>query len=163
MTSTLTVRLAAPPDIPAIQQLAHAVYTTGIADEVGRQRRLERLYNPASLSHSIANEATALYLAHTDHEVVGLTHFGSPLLEECANRKEIHRLLVHPAYTRRGTGGQLLQAMVAHHQHQPLVRQFFVYVPAADEARAAFYRRYGFQRLSSQDRDEDRYYYFNVL
>jgi ribosomal protein S18 acetylase RimI-like enzyme len=131
-------------------------------DDNQRRRFLERVYSERSLQRSIENEATVFYVAHDGEQVVGLAHMGSPLTEECTDRKEIHRLLVHPDFVRQGIGQMFIEAMVAHYKSDLRVRQFFVYVPPTDEARAAFYRKLGYQRLSTQDRDGERYFYYNV-
>ena len=156
------VKSATSSDVAAIQRFAQHVYTCQINDENQRRRFLERVYSERSIQRSVDNEATAFYVAHKGDDVIGLAHFGSPLTEECTDRKEIHRLLVHPDYTRQGIGEHFLAAMVAHYKSDLRVRQFFVYVPQVEESRAAFYRKHGYQRLSTQDRDGERYFYFNL-
>lgn len=154
----MNVTVATPQDINAIQAFAQIVFSHHIADERKRTRLLERVYSPVSLQRSISNTSANLVVARDGCAVVGLMHFGSPLLEECEDRKEVHRLLVHPTFTRRGVGGQLLAAMHTVYKLEDVVQQFFVCVPASDAILTAFYRKYGFWHDQTRDKDSDHYY-----
>jgi N-acetylglutamate synthase-like GNAT family acetyltransferase len=157
VTDALQVRPATPSDIAPIQALADVIYSAQFGDEAQKKRFLERMYSEKSLQRSIANQGTGYYVAIADETLVGLTHFGSPLMDECTDRKEVHRLFVHPRYIRRGIGGQLLVAMTQHYKNDPDVRKFFVYIQN-DSVREAFFGKYGFVHLPEQDKDTERYF-----
>jgi N-acetylglutamate synthase-like GNAT family acetyltransferase len=155
--TTVQVRFATFGDIEPIQAFADVIYSAQFSDEAQKKRFLERMYSEKSLQRSIANQGTGYYVAYADDTLVGLTHFGSPLMDECTDRKEVHRLFVHPHYTRRSIGGQLLGAMTQHYKNDPDVQKFFVYIQN-DSVREAFFGKYGFIHHPDQDKDDERYF-----
>lgn len=154
----LKITPATSADVEDIRLFAQAVYDTLMPDARQRQRFLERVYAPASLLRTVENSGLALVVARLDAQVVGLAQAGSPLLEECTDRKELHRLLVLPAHMRQGIGSQMLQHLIAHYKTDAHVRQFFAYVPQADIARQQFLRRNGFQHNPAEDREGETYF-----
>jgi hypothetical protein len=62
---------------------------------------LARVYSEESLKRILLNKGVTLLVAEVDGTIAGLCQFGSPLLDDCEDRKEIHRLLIHPDYCRQ--------------------------------------------------------------
>jgi ribosomal protein S18 acetylase RimI-like enzyme len=157
-TLTIAIQTAQYADIPAIRTFAEEVYVSQYPDERQRRRFLDRVYSESSLKRSIDNSGAHLVIAKDAERVVGVIHYGSPLLEECEERKEVHRLLVHADYTLTEVGSALLQAMTDHYQNDETVEKFFVFVPSSDEARQAFYRTHQFEHYEPLDKDSELYY-----
>jgi GNAT superfamily N-acetyltransferase len=154
----LTIVPAKPTDVEDISLFAQAAYDAIMPDARQRERFLERVYAPASLLRTIHNSGLALVVARLNTRLVGLAQAGSPLLEECTDGKELHRLLVLPAHIRHGIGSQMLERLITHYKTDQRVRQFFAYVPQADAARQQFMRKNGFQHHPAEDRDGEAYF-----
>lgn len=152
-------------DISAIQALAQAAYQQTLShthDEAAIERFLKRVYSADSLHRTLGSSALFIKTAYRDNQLVGFIQAGSPLLDECLDRKEIHRLLVHPHVQRCGIGGQLLQAILADLRQQPHVTRCSCYVPVADVPRQAFFSKKGFIHLAHEDKDTDQYWERNL-
>jgi ribosomal protein S18 acetylase RimI-like enzyme len=120
-------------------------------------RMLERLYSHASLQRSIENEGTTLFVAEQDAKIVGLCQFGSPLIDECEDRKEIHRLIVHPQYQRQGIGTQFIDAIEDELDEDVDIARISVYVNPSDRARIRFYTTLEFHHEMTEDKDDEWY------
>jgi ribosomal protein S18 acetylase RimI-like enzyme len=151
------IATAVNTDIAGIQILAERVYRQEhtATDEAHIQRYLQRVFAPESLARAIGSASAFLLVAHEGTTVVGMCHYGSPLLEDCQERKEIYRLYVLPEYQRQGIGGQLLKHSLKQLRQMGGITEFVVYVPASETARIAFYQKYGFQHVADRDHEGD--------
>jgi len=153
-----TIRAALENDIAAIQALASVVLRqTATADSVAVDRMLARVYAQDSLRRSIVAGGTTLLVAEHDDALVGLCQFGSPLIDECEDRKEIHRLLIHPGFCRQGIGGQFVAAVEADLREDVAVARVSVYVHPDDMARIRFFAKQGFHHEAVEDKDGEWY------
>lgn len=158
----MMIRKADENDITGIRALAEAylrqtMAATQIENPTYGDRMLERIYSEASLQRSITNAGTTLLLAEMDEKVVGLCQFGSPLLDDCEDRKDIHRLLIHPEYCRRGIGTQFIDAVEDELSEDVDIARISVYVPLSDMARIRFYAALGFHHEMTEDKDGEWY------
>src|SRR5689334_21900290 len=103
---SVTVRKAEEKDIPAIKNLVKAVLEE--SDEETFKRLFKRVYSEEALQKSLRSTGASMILAEMDTKVAGLCQFGSPLIDDCEDRKEIHRLYVHPDYLKEGVGEALV-------------------------------------------------------
>lgn len=171
----IIIEKATPDHISGIQALAQAVYSHDMAKTHPAnaiERLLERLYNTASLQRTLNSKGATLLVAHDNDAadtVVGLCHFGSPLLDDCLDRKEIHRLFVHLQRRRAGMGGQLINAMVDVLRAQIGIRRCGVYLAQYDVIGQQFYGKYGFVHQPNEDEattdpeDKDEQYWVKIL
>lgn len=152
----IEVRRAVLDDIAGIQSLARLAHiqTPG---NVAQLRFFERVYSTESLTRSIQNRGAHLLVAINDDQIVGMCGFGSPLLDECEDRKEIHRLFVLPERAREGIGGRLIEGVVTALRDEPMVRRVSIYVNRHDAARLAFFKKYGFTHQPAEDQGSDYY------
>lgn len=161
-TTMTTIRAAREQDIAGIRTLADAAIrqtmaATGIEDSAYVDRLLARVYSEDKLRRSIANKKTTLLVADENGAIVGLCQFGSPLLDECEDRKEIHRLLVHPAYCRKGIGGLFIEAIEQSLRGDVVVRRVSVYINPSDIGRLRFFAKHGFYHDQIEDKDGEWY------
>lgn len=157
----LTITQATPANIPGIQALANMVFRQAMVadhDAAYIERFLQRVYSENSLKRTIENGSTTFLVATTPDTLVGMLQFGSPLFDDCEERKEIHKLYIHPDYTRQGIGGQLLTEMLRQLQATEIVREVFAYVKADDIARQQFYQKYQFGHIPTQDKHDEHYW-----
>lgn len=147
---SFTIRYADEHDIPALQALAQASLPTSPE----RERLLKRVYSEASLKRSILSESATLLLVDNGEIIVGMCHFGSPLLDECEDRKEIHRLLVHPDFCRQGIGSEMIWAVEDDLEEEAEVQRISVYVDPADKIRLRFFGKHGFHHDQLEDKDD---------
>lgn len=152
----IEVRRAVLTDIPGIQSLARLVHIH-TPDNAAQVRFFERIYSTESLTRSIQNRGANLLIAVSDGQIVGLCGFGSPLMDECEDRKEIHRLFVLPERAREGIGGRLIEGVVMALRAEPMVRRVSIYVNRYDSARLAFFKKYGFVHIPTEDQGSDYY------
>lgn len=120
------LRLANENDIPAIADNDHASFDT------------VWWYSPASLAH-IMQAVSHFIVAEIDDRVVG--HAFSDVY---GGHGHLIRLVVHPAYQRRGIGAQLLTESLRH-QTQLGAYPFTVNTQIDNVVSQALYRRYGYQ------------------
>lgn len=156
------IRKAVENDIAGIRSLAEATLrqtmaATQIENPTYVERTLERIYSEDRLRRSIKSSGTTLLVAEKDNIIVGLCQFGSPLMDECEDRKEIHRLLVHPDYCRQGIGTQLVEAVEDALSESVDVARVSVYVNPADMARIRFFSTLGFHHEVTEDKDNEWY------
>jgi ribosomal protein S18 acetylase RimI-like enzyme len=156
------IRKASENDIEGIRALAQATLrqtmaATKIENPNYVDRMMERIYSETSLRRSITNDSTTLLLAEVDEKIVGLCQFGSPLMDDCEDLKEIHRLLVHPDYYRRGIGTQFIEAVEDDLSEDADIARISVYVPPSDMARIRFYATLGFHHEMTEDKDGEWY------
>ncbi len=157
----LTLSQATTADIPGIQTLAKIVFQQAMAathDAAYIERFLQRVYSENSLKRAFVNDGTIFLVAHADEGIVGMLQFGSPLFDDCEERKEIHKLYIHPDHIRHDIGGHLLADMITRLQATNLVREVFAYVPAGETARQNFYAKHGFEHIAAQDKQDEQYW-----
>ena len=156
------IRKAVEGDIAGIRSLAEAtlrqtIVTTKVENPGKVERTLERIYSEDRLRRSIKSSGTTLLVAEKDAKIVGLCQFGSPLMDECEDRKEIHRLLVHPEYCRQGIGTQFVEAVEDALNDNVDVARISVYVNPSDIARIQFFSALGFHHEVTEDKDNEWY------
>lgn len=157
----LTLTQATPADIPGIQALAKIVFQQTMAadhDALYIERFLNRVYSENSLKRAFENTGTTFLVAHADETIVGMLQFGSPLFDDCQERKEIHKLYIHPEHCRQGIGGQFIAEMVTRLKATGIVTEVFVYVKADDAVRQQFYGKHGFHHILAQDKQDEQYW-----
>lgn len=120
------IRLATPEDIPALADNDRASFDT------------IWWYSPASLAH-ILQAVPHFIVAEIDDRVVG--HAFSDVY---GGHGHLIRLVVHPAYQRRGVGAQLLIESLRQ-QSQLGAYPFTLNTQIDNTASQALYRRYGYQ------------------
>jgi ribosomal protein S18 acetylase RimI-like enzyme len=147
---TFTIRFADEHDIAALQALAHAALPATPANA----RLLKRIYSENSLRRSINSESTTLIVADSGDQLVGMCHFGAPLLDDCEERREIHRLLIHPDYVRQGIASELLWEVEDDVSQDAVVLRLSVYVDPSDKPRLRFYGKHGFHHDQIEDKDD---------
>ncbi|GEM_PF-2315761 len=150
----VTIHPAALDEIAGIQAVAQHIYRQQYADATQADRLYKRAFSETSLQRAIGNASSWYYTARTEDTIVGLFHFGSPLLDDCEERKEIYRLYVHPEHTRQGIGGSFIQAMVDILKPS-VVNEVIVYQPLTNTIGAAFYEKYGFVHDPLRDKSGD--------
>jgi ribosomal protein S18 acetylase RimI-like enzyme len=91
---------------------------------------------------SIAAGRSRLYVAASDHQIVGYSSVG-PAREGPADTGELYALFVHPDWWGTNAGRQLTDAAIADLQAQGCV-EVWLWVLEANARARAFYRRYGF-------------------
>jgi N-acetylglutamate synthase-like GNAT family acetyltransferase len=147
---TFSIRYADEADIPALQALARATLPATPENE----RLLKRIYSETSLRRSINSESSTLLVAEKDDLLIGMCHFGSPLLDECEDRKEIHRLLIHPDHTNQGIASELLYCIEDDLDEDTVVQRLSVYIDPADKPRLRFFGKHGFHHDQLEDKDD---------
>jgi ribosomal protein S18 acetylase RimI-like enzyme len=156
------IRKAVEKDIAGIRVLAEATLhqtmaATHLENPAYIDRTLERIYSEDKLRRSINSQGTTILVAEKDDKIVGLCQFGSPLIDECEDRKEIHRLLVHPDYCRQGIGTQFVEAVEDELSEDVEVARVSVYVNPSDMARIRFFTTLGFHHEATEDKDDEWY------
>lgn len=155
---------AALPDIPGIQALAAVVYRQMYSeqDETTLSRRIQRIFSTDSLQRAISSDSAWMLVAREGEQVVGLAHFGSPLIDDCQERKEIYKFYIHPDFVRQGIGGKLVKEVAKRLRQTQTVNECMVYVSDEDTARLNFYQKNGFRHVTTSDRDQEWYLVKNV-
>ena len=150
---------ATASDVLGIQNVMQASWQSVYADLLSEEhiaRTLRRSFSEAALARSV-NHAGATYLvAWVDGEIRGMCHYGSPLLDDCENRKALYSVYVHPDWWQQGIGTALLDVMEAHLRPQR-VTDVFTYVDARNTLASTFFTRHGFVHLPDDDRDGELY------
>jgi ribosomal protein S18 acetylase RimI-like enzyme len=159
MNLAMKITAATPADIPGIQALAHAVYRQmyPTLDDATLERRFQRIFAAASLERAITADSAWMLVAREGEQVVGLAHFGSPLMDDCQERKEIFKFYIQPDLQRRGIGTWLLKEIVFRLRQTQVVDECMVYVPEEDTVRLSFYQKNDFRHLATSDRDKEWY------
>ncbi|MCA9914389.1 MAG: GNAT family N-acetyltransferase [Anaerolineae bacterium] len=148
---TITVRRLEASDIPGLQQLATDVLRT--QQPAAAERIVARVYSTESLQRTLSNTGVTLLLAIEVEQVVGCCRFGSPLFDDCLDRKEIHTLLVHPSADFVPIAAALLQSVEAHLRELPHVKRVSVYVDPAEADLIGFYGTKGYKHQPKEDTD----------
>lgn len=152
----IIVRKATEKDIPAIQELVKIVLKD--ADEAKFKRLFNRVYSEEALQKSLNSTGATMILAEDEQNLAGLCQFGSPLMDECEDRKEIHRLYVHPDYLKAGSGEALVRAVEAALNQDAKVKRVSVYVnPDTQMDLVRFYAAQGFHHDQIEDKDDEWY------
>lgn len=149
---------ATETDIPGIQALAEVTFRREYAadhDAACVTRFLNRVYSVASLKRAIQSEGATFLVAREGDTIIGIGNFGSPLFDDCKERKEIFRLFVHPDFCRRGIGGQFIAQTIRRLQLAGGITECVVYVKNTDAIRLNFYRKYQFRHLPERDKADE--------
>lgn len=107
----LVLRAAAEGDVEAIQRVAREAWDDAYESQFGpahRRRVLEHLYSRPALLRDIARHGSFFYVAALDAKVIG---FGEQVQEDRCG--EVVRVIVCPAFQRRGVGTALLRIGLA--------------------------------------------------
>lgn len=153
---SITVRKAEEKDIPAIQELVKAILAEN--DEASLKRLFKKVYSEEALQKSLRSTGASMILAEDEGKLAGLCQFGSPLMDDCEDRKEIHRLYVHPDYLKAGAGEALVKAVEDDLKPDVEVKRVSVYVnPDKQMAMVRFYAAQGFHHDQIEDKDDDWY------
>jgi N-acetylglutamate synthase-like GNAT family acetyltransferase len=153
---SVKVRKAEEKDIPAIQALVKAVLADN--DEAALKRLFQRVYSEEALQKSLRSTGASMILAEAEGILAGLCQFGSPLIDDCEDRKEIHRLYVHPDYLKAGAGEALVKAVEDDLNADAEVKRVSVYVnPDSQMPLVRFYAAQGFHHDQIEDKDDEWY------
>lgn len=153
---TISVRKAEEKDIPAIQELVKVVLAD--SDEATQKRLFKRVYSEEALQKSLRSTGASMILAEAEDTLAGLCQYGSPLMDDCEDRKEIHRLYVHPDYLKAGAGEALVKAVEDALNSDAKVKRVSVYVnPDTQMALVRFYAAQGFHHDQIEDKDDEWY------
>ena len=153
---SITVRKAEEKDIPVIQELVKVVLAD--SDEASLKRLFKRVYSEEALQKSLRSTGASMFLAEEGSKLAGLCQFGSPLMDDCEDRKEIHRLYVHPDYLKAGVGEALVKAVEADLKPDVEVKRVSVYVnPDTQMNLVRFYAAQGFHHDQIEDKDDEWY------
>lgn len=155
MTDHLIIRKATENDIIGIQALAHATNQP--------PRTIEQLYSDESLQLAVNSTARTLLVADDNGVIVGLCGFGTPLLEDCEDIRQIHRLLVHPDYTLDEVGNLFLDTVIETIDEEMCVQQVAVYVRYKDRARVKFYLSNEFHHEATEDMGDEWYLVLDLV
>lgn len=147
---TITIRLATEQDIAALQALAQAALPATPASA----RLLKRVYSETSLRRSITSDSATLLVADRGDYLVGMCHFGAPLLDDCEELIEIHRLLIHPDHYQQGIASELLYCVEDDLSEDTVVLRLSVYVDPSDKPRLRFFGKHGFHHDQIEDKDD---------
>ena len=154
--NNINVRPANANDIPAIQSVAQAVLSAQHSADRA-QRLMQRVYATDSLTRTLKSDGVTLLVAESGSEIIGVCKYGSPLMDECEDRKEIHRLFVHPAYDTYQIAHQFLQAIEADLRDTVDVQRVSIYIQPDDDAAYEFYTEQGFHHEMVEDKDGEWY------
>jgi len=139
----MTVRLATPDDVTAINQVATAAWETDyplltqetVEDGVGDW------YAPEQIESELVESQTLLLVAEREGRVVGFAH---ATWHETDRVGYILRLYVHPDYRREGIGRSLLEQTCKElFEHD--IHRINAMVLSANEPGAEFYEGFGFE------------------
>lgn len=153
------IRSATTADIAGIQTLASRVLALEITDTAALERYLKRIYSAESLLRALESEGVTTLVAEQDGQIVGLCSYGSPLMDDCEDLKEIHRLFVHPDYTKQGIGTafvELIEDDLLDDEEADILRMS-VYIKPDDKARLRFYAKLGFHHDLIEDKEGEWY------
>lgn len=153
----LAARRAIPDDADAIHEFASRIVRAEMANThpaSAIERFISRVYAPDSIRRSIESEGSQILLAFVDAQIVGLCTVGSPLMDDCEDRKEIHRLLIDPAHDFNAVGAALLAAVENQFNEDADVWRISVYVSPDDAARVRFFAKMGFHHELVEDKDD---------
>lgn len=108
----MTVRTAAPEDIPFIQRIAHATWPVAYRAILSAQQlayMLERMYSASALAAQMTGQGHRFLLALRDEAPIGFASFGPHHAGERSTR--LHKLYVLPTLQGTGAGRALLHAV----------------------------------------------------
>lgn len=152
----VTIRPAQHDDIAGIRDIAKRnlqLTATAIEDPEYIQRMMNRVYSEASLQRAVESTSSEMLVAIQDERVVGVCNFGAPLLDECEDMREIHRLLIHPDYTKQGIGTAFIDEIEQRIDEEACSQSITVYVSPTDMPRLHFYLTNGFEHEATEDKD----------
>ena len=152
----VTIRPAQHEDIDAIRDIAERnlrLTTAGIEDPNYVERMMKRVYSEDSLKRAVETASSEMIVAIEDEQVVGVCNFGAPLLDECEDIREIHRLLIHPDYTRQGIGSAFIDEIETCIDEEACIQSIIVYVNPSETPRLHFYLNNGFEHEATEDKD----------
>ena len=147
----VTVRRAAPPDLPAIGRLGALLVKTHHDFDpqrfIAATPRTEEGYG-SYLGSQLANQDIVILVAEQDGEVVGYTYAGVEGYDYMALRGPagaLYDIVVDPAHRGRGIGGMLLDATLAALEERRLPRVILSTAEQNESAQRLFARA-GFRR-----------------
>ncbi|KAA9398713.1 GNAT family N-acetyltransferase [Haloarcula sp. CBA1130] len=145
----MTVRLATPGDVTAINQVASAAWETDyprltqetVEDGVGDW------YSPEQIESELVESQTLLLVFEREERVVGFAH---ATWHETDRVGYILRLYVHPDYRREGIGRALLERTCTElFEHD--IDRVNAMVLSANEPGAEFYEQFGFEFVDESE------------
>ena len=148
----ITIRPAESNDIEAIRTIAKLNLKASI-DDAQLERLMDRVYSHESLQRAVESTSSMMFVAQIEDTVVGVCNFGAPLLDECEDIREIHRLFVHPDYTRQGVGTEFIYAIEDEIDIEACTQAIIVYVAPSDTPRLNFYLVNEFNHEATEDKD----------
>ncbi len=144
--NAITIRQLTVDDAEAYQALrlrglveSPTAFSAGHADEAGRSRaEVATRVTPAP------DGSRCSFGAFAGDRLVGLLAFIRPARATLRHRAELAGMYVAPEFRRRGLGGALIDAAVAHARALPEVRQLRLTVNAGNLAARSLYQSRGF-------------------
>jgi len=140
----MTIRLAIPDDVTAINQVATAAWETDYPDILSRETAEDGVrdwYAPEQLESELVESQTLLLVAEREEHVVGFAH---ATWHETDREGYILRLYVHPDYRREGIGRSLLE-QTCEELFEHDIDRINAMVLSANEPGAEFYEGFGFE------------------
>jgi ribosomal protein S18 acetylase RimI-like enzyme len=151
----MTVREASADDVAAIREVARAAWEADYPEILSREtaeRGVEEWYDSGQIAGDVAGSRTRLFVACADDEeggggedgeVVGFAH------AELGRDDEgyVLRLYVHPDHRNRGFGRRLLER-TREDLFEHGAERINAMVLAANEPGNAFYRSFGFEKVT---------------
>lgn len=148
----ITIRTAEVTDIEAIRIIAELNLKAN-TDEAQLERLMNRVYSHESLERAVESTSSMMIVAVTNNQVIGICNFGAPILDECEDIREIHRLFVHPDYTRQGVGTEFIYSIEDEIDIEACTQAIIVYVDPVDRPRLNFYLVNDFNHEATEDKD----------
>ena len=160
----MQVRAALPIDTHTIQRFVAEVVHAHPEGRSPEQitRYLNSVYSENSLLRMMMSSGSAVFIALDEGQLCGMLSFGAPLLDECVDRKEIHRLHLHLHADPLPIAAGLLNAARAELRRQPEVRRVSVYVRESDPDRRDQFTLLGFAHEASEDKEGTWYLVLNL-
>lgn len=145
----MSISLATPDDVTAINQVATAAWETDypLLTQETVEDGVHDWYSPEQLESELVEPQTLLLVAKREEHVVGFAH---ATWHETDHTGYILRLYVHPDSRREGIGQSLLERTCEElFEHD--IDRINAMVLSANEPGAEFYEQFGFEFADESD------------
>lgn len=150
----LTIRQAAPADLPYLRETCIRCYVDNFAshwEENGLQQYLDNVFGEALLQQELTNPAVQYYLAEINGTAAGFMKIiHNSLLSGTASTAtiELDKIYISPAAKGTGIGHQLMNVLFeqANTTHKEMI---WLKVIDTNEAAIAFYQKQGFAQVGT--------------
>lgn len=160
--ATITIRVAQPEDVPALQAVATASWWATYGDYLAAsfiEDFLTRAYSKTRLLAQVADRQSYFLVAKAGDTVIGFGQVGPTLPRRDrapVAPADLHRLYFLPEWQRRGIGAQLLAELEVWLRERGYP-YYGAYVHGLNEAAKRFYLRQGFTHKPECDVQEEWY------